>query len=676
MFDGFVNETPLRALRDTGCSAIIAKRSLVRPADMTGQLKLMVMIDRTMLRVPTAMCHIRSPMYTGVAEVLCLENPICDLIVGNVDGVCDDMPCVTTIDDEWHQERCELDERGKSTLPCSEESSPIPNEAVGEVSTRLNVRVEAANAVTTRAQKVKEARSREPLYVPVIDQSGISVADFRNKQKQDASLQRLWELASVETDDGETRKPTTHWFRVDGQMLFRHQKGDDGEDVRRQLVVPRSLRHQVMKVGHETLLSGHQGGKKTLDRIRRNFYWPGIYGDVKRFCASCDICQRTIPRGTVRKAPLQRVPVVKVPFEKVAIDLIGPLKPVSDRGHRWIVTLVDFTTRYPEAVALKSIDTETVAEPLIGIFSRVGLPNEILNDNGSQFVSGLMKEVARLLSISWVCSSPYHPQSNGLCEKWNGSLKRMLRRMCAERTYDWDRYLEPLMFAYREAPQESTRFSPFELLYGRHVRGPMDILRELWTNEQVDGEVKNVYRYIFDLRNRIEDTCKLASQNLLTAQLRHKKHFDKRTKTRMLSKNDQVLVMLPTDNNKLLMRWKGPYVVLEKVGLTDYRIQMGNRMKVFHINMLKQYTQRLPFEVGVAMSFVDVVPDDDVAETMEFCPTAESGDDVVLASTLTSSQLRELKELVGRYPDIFSDKPGNTTLVEHSIELFDARPVR
>ena len=139
---------------------------------------------------------------------------------------------------------------------------------------------------------------------------------------------------------------------------------------------------------------------------------------------------------------------------------------------------------------------------------------------------------------------------------------------------------------------------------------------------------------------------------------------------------ENTTVMLPTDNSKLLMRWKGPYVVSERVGLTDYRIQMGNRLKVFHINnMLKQYTQRLPFEVGAAMSFVDVVPDDDVAETVEFCPSAESGDDVVLASTLTSSQLRELKELVGRYPDIFSDKPGNTTLVEHSNELTDARPV-
>ena len=109
--------------------------------------------------------------------------------------------------------------------------------------------------------------------------------------------------------------------------------------------------------------------------------------------------------------------------EKVAIDLVGPLKPVSDRRHRWILTLVDFATRYPETVALKSIDTEAVAEALIGIFSRVGLPNYIISDNGSQFFSGLMKEVARLLSITCVCFTPYHPQSNGLYEKWNVSLK-------------------------------------------------------------------------------------------------------------------------------------------------------------------------------------------------------------------------------------------------------------
>ena len=88
-----------------------------------------------------------------------------------------------------------------------------------------------------------------------------------------------------------------------------------------------------------------------------------------------------------------------------------------------------------------------------------------------------MKEVARLLSTKFIHTSMYHPMSNGLCEKWNGTLKRMLRRMSSERPKDWDIYLEPLMFAYREAPQESTPFSPFELVYGRTVIGPMSVLR-------------------------------------------------------------------------------------------------------------------------------------------------------------------------------------------------------
>ena len=232
------------------------------------------------------------------------------------------------------------------------------------------------------------------------------------------------------------------------------------------------------------------------------------------------------------------------------------------------------------------------------------------------------------------------------------------------------------MFAYREAPQESTRFSPFELLYGRNVRGPMSILRELWTNELVEDEVKNVYRYIFELRNRIEDTCNIAAQNLENAQTRHKKHFDKRTKVRTLIKDDKVLIMLPTDHNKLLIRWKGPYVVTEKVGETDYRIRIGKHMKVFHINMLKRYVQRAPFAVGAAASFVDVNHDEDVAERLDFCSVSETGDQVKLGSDLSSQQIDDLKQLMSRYSEIFSDMPGNTSLVEHTIELGDPRPIR
>ena len=197
-------------------------------------------------------------------------------------------------------------------------------------------------------------------------------------------------------------------------------------------------------------------------------------GDIKRFCQSCDICQRTVDRGSVRRVPVQITPLVEVPFHKVAIDIIGPLAPPTDRKHRWILSLVDCATRYPEAIPLASTTTEAVAEALLSIFARVGVPVEVLSDNGPHDEM----EASRLMSIQWINSSPYHPQANGLVDKFNGTLKKMLIRLSAERPCDWDRYSEPILFGYREVPQASTHYSPFELLYGRSIRGPMTILRE------------------------------------------------------------------------------------------------------------------------------------------------------------------------------------------------------
>ena len=95
-------------------------------------------------------------------------------------------------------------------------------------------------------------------------------------------------------------------------------------------MVAKTIKHPVMKLGHETLVYGHQGIKEYLDRIILNFYWPGVIGDVHRFCQSCDICQKTVCRGNVPKATVQIMPIINIPFEKVAIDLLGPITPVNE----------------------------------------------------------------------------------------------------------------------------------------------------------------------------------------------------------------------------------------------------------------------------------------------------------------------------------------------------------
>ena len=241
-----------------------------------------------------------------------------------------------------------------------------------------------------------------------------------------------------------------------------------------------------------------------MDRVLTEFFWPGVCGDVSRFCKSCDICQRTIQKGRVTKVSLGKLPLIDTPFKRVAVDIVGPIEPRSERKSRYILTMIDYATRYPEAVALPGIETERVAEALMEMFSRVGIPDEMLTDCGSQFTTEVMKEVSRLLSLQQLTTAPYHPICNGLIERFHMTLKQMLLRMCAERPKDWNKYLPALLFTMREVPQESLGFSPFGLMYGRNVKGPMAILRELWSGEAPDEQVLSTCQYIKELRDRLD----------------------------------------------------------------------------------------------------------------------------------------------------------------------------
>lgn len=157
-----------------------------------------------------------------------------------------------------------------------------------------------------------------------------------------------------------------------------------------------------------------------------------------------------------------------------------------------------------------------------------------------QFTSELMAETSRLLSFRQLMTTPYHPMCNGIVESFNGTLKQILRRLCAERPKNWDKYLSAALFAYRDATQESLGFSPFELVYGRTVRGPMRILRELWTKEVNDPEVRTTYQYILDIKERIESTCTMAKEYLEKASQRYCVNYNKRAKKRVVKVGEKV----------------------------------------------------------------------------------------------------------------------------------------
>ena len=540
--EGTVNGRNVEVLRDTGCTCCTVKRSLVSDDQLIGKESYVTLIDETTQKYPLAVIDVDCPFFTGKTEALCMEDTLYDLVIGNIDG---------------------------SKLPDMSHFSA---------------------AAVTRSQAKQSEKAYRKLKVPdqIIneDKEALKLAQATDPNLD--SIRGRVESGSITVSRGLNRGETK-FVRKKGLLYRQFTKGNK---VTLQLVVPVGFREKVLRLAHETLLTEHLGIKKTLDRVVSEFFWPGVCGDVARFCKSCDICQRTIQKGRVTKVPLGKMPLIDTPFKRVAVDIVGPIEPRSDKKSRYILTMIDYATRYPEAVALPSIETERVAEALIAMFSRVGIPSEMLMEHESRVTIEVMNEVSRLLTLQQLTTIPYRPYSKGPVERFHAMLKRVLLTMCAERPNDWDKYLPALLFAVREIPQESLGFSPFELLYGRNVRGPMQILRELWSVEETDEHARLTYQYVIDLRERLEKTCKLAQDNVRKLDLKQNAFYDKRARSRKFDVGDKVLLLLPSESNKVLLQWNGLYEVLEVVNAMNYKINVKGVVNTYPANMLKLYVER------------------------------------------------------------------------------------
>ncbi|CAM4615096.1 unnamed protein product [Lepidochelys kempii] len=150
---------------------------------------------------------------------------------------------------------------------------------------------------------------------------------------------------------------------------------------------------------------------------------------------------------------------------------------------------------------LRNSTSKAIAKELLQVFARVGIPKEILTDQGTPFMSKLMKDLCTLLCIHAIRTSVYYPHTDGLVEQFNHILKSMIRKVVAQDGKDWDTLLPYLMFAIREVPQVSTSFSPFELLYGCHPCGILAIAKEDWEEQPNPG--KNVTEHVTQMRERI-----------------------------------------------------------------------------------------------------------------------------------------------------------------------------
>lgn len=236
--------------------------------------------------------------------------------------------------------------------------------------------------------------------------------------------------------------------------------------------VPANLRRQVYQSLHNL---SHPGIRATRKLLKERFVWPSILNDVTKWTRACIPCQRAkVTRHT--KSPLQQFPTPTSRFDNVHIDLVGPLP--SSEGNIYLLTCVDRFTRWPEAIPIADATAETVARHFVRHWiARFGVPSVITSDQGRQFESHLFSALTALMGIKRTRTTPYHPCSNGMVERFHRSLKQSLRAALLPHGNRWTDVLPIVMMGLRSAFKEDVGGTCAELVYGAPIRLPGEFLQ-------------------------------------------------------------------------------------------------------------------------------------------------------------------------------------------------------
>ena len=198
------------------------------------------------------------------------------------------------------------------------------------------------------------------------------------------------------------------------------------------------------------------------------------------------------------------------PFSRIIVDCVGPL-PKTRSGNQYLLTVMCASTRFPEAIPLRSFKAPNIMKVLVKFFTFVGLLKVVQSDQGSNFMSGLFQRVLFQLGIQQVKSTAYHPQTQGALEWFHQTVKNMMKAYCTTAGKDWDEGIPLLLFAARESIQESLGFSPFELVFGHLPCGPLKLFKECWLD---DDPEKSVLVHVSDVRERLRKANEFAQKNL------------------------------------------------------------------------------------------------------------------------------------------------------------------
>ena len=378
------------------------------------------------------------------------------------------------------------------------------------------------------------------------------------------------------------------------------------------LVVPRKpkLKELILKEAHESIYSIHPGSTKMYQDLRKLFWWTRMKREIAKFVSECDTCRRVKAEHQRPAGMLQPLPIPEWKWDVINIDFVTGL-PRSPKGNDAIWVLIDRFSKVAHFLPVKTkLNVKQMAELYLArIVSLHGIPKTIYSDRGSVFTSHFWLSFQEALGTHLSFSTAYHPQSSGQVERVNQILEDMLRACVIAFGSNWEKCLPMAEFSYNNSFQASIGMAPFELLYGRPCRTPLN-----WSET---GE-RNLFGP--DLIKEAEEQVRTVREKLKAAQSRQKHYADRRRRALEFEVGDHVYLKVSPKRGtqrfgmkgKLAPRYVGPFKILDRRGPVAYQLELPSSLvdvhDVFHISQLKKCL-RVPEEVIHQIDEVQLQPD-------------------------------------------------------------------
>lgn len=427
---------------------------------------------------------------------------------------------------------------------------------------------------------------------------GMSLDEIAQSQKNDDVTSRVIELVQGGSKPGSrqmkkekvaVRMILRHWNRLEiyqGVLWYRR------EDDHLLLVLPKGMKKMTLHKAHRDM--GHLGVERTLALMRDRYFRPGLKSHVQDYIHRCKRCTVRKTRESKSRAPLSPINSSR-PLELVCLDFLS--LESSRGGIENVLVVTDHFTRYAQAYPTKDQTAATVAKTLWSRYIvHYGIPDRIHSDQGRCFEAAIIKELCALLKVEKTRTTPYHPQGNGMTERFNSTLMNMLGTLEPSQKTNWKDYVETMTFAYNTTKHTSTGYSPSFLMFGREPRIPLDLVAgdiEMEGEDEEDSHLASTY--VDRLRHTLQESYRLAIDNAVATSTKMKETFDKATRDAPFTEGDKVLVANKAiiGRQKLADKWlDSPFTVVRRMDGQDVYIvkDIQGKEKTVHRNLLTTCT--------------------------------------------------------------------------------------